>query len=53
MTKTREQLEGEAALARLQRALQGKPREDDRTFDMPSWLADIFGGKGVRNTKDN
>ena len=50
---TQEQLDCQAALDRLQRALDGKPRKDDVTFDMPPWMADIFGGKGVRNTKDN
>jgi hypothetical protein len=53
MTKTREQLECEASLARLQRALDGKPRKDDVTFDLPDWLASAFKGKGVRNERDN
>lgn len=53
MTSTQEQLDCQAALDRLQRALDGKPRKDDVTFDLPPWMADIFSGKGVRNTKEN
>ena len=46
--KSKEQLEGEAALERLRRALAGLPPQDDRKREpeMPEFMRDLFSGFG-------
>lgn len=40
--KTKEQQDCEDALARMKRVFDGKPRQDDVTFDMPDSLRNAF-----------
>lgn len=48
MSKTKEQIEGEAALERMKRALAGK-RDDHPRDVFPQWLYDIINqGKDKR-----
>jgi len=40
--KTKEQQDCEDALARMKRVFEGKPRQDDVTFELPDWLTEAF-----------